>query len=183
MNVCIVGTGYVGLSAAVGFAEHGHSIVCVDISKKRVDDINSGICPIFEPGMEESLKKSRDNGLLKATLELGDAMKESDVVFISVPTPCDDSGKMETMFIDAASKSIAQSFSGYRVIVVKSTVVPGTTESVVKRNMEAAGKKEGIDFGLCMNPEFLREGHAMEDFLNPDRIVIGSGDKKAGDII
>ncbi len=183
MDVCIVGTGYVGLSTAVGFAEHGHKVACADIDGKRVDDINSGKCPIFEPGMENALKRSISNGLLKSTLDLNGALKSSEVIFITVPTPCDESGKIDTKFIEKASKDIAACINGYKVIVVKSTVIPGTTDAVVGKNLEAAGKKHGIDFGLCMNPEFLREGHALEDFLKPDRIVIGSADRKAGDVI
>ncbi len=183
MDICIVGTGYVGLSTAVGFAERGHRVTCVDIDRKRVDDINSGICPIFEPGMEEALKRSISNGLLNARLDLKDALDRSEVLFITVPTPCDDNGKIDTRFIDRASKDIASSLSCYKTIVVKSTVIPGITEAVVRKNMEAAGKKLGVDFGLCMNPEFLREGHALEDFLEPDRIIIGSADRKAGDIV
>jgi len=183
MDVCIVGTGYVGLSTAVGFAGHGHRVTCVDIDPRRVNDINSGRCPIFEPGMDGSMKSSVGKNLLKATLDLKAAMASSEAVFISVPTPCDDDGRMDTRFIDKASKDIAGNFSGYKVIIVKSTVVPGTTENIVKKNLEAAGKELGTDFGLCMNPEFLREGHALEDFLRPDRIVIGSTDKKAGDLV
>lgn len=183
MNVCIVGAGYVGLSTAVGFAEHGHRIACIDIDQKRINDINSGICPIFEPGMEEALKRSIGKGLLKATPDLKAAIASSDVIFISVPTPCDENGKMNTRFIDRASKDIASLLDGYKVIVVKSTVLPGATETIVKGNLEATGKIYGRDFGLCMNPEFLREGHALEDFLKPDRIVIGSSDKKAGDVV
>ena len=195
MDICIVGMGYVGLSTAVGFAEHGHRSSCVDIDQKRVEDINSGVCPIFEPGMEEALRRSISKGLLKATLDLKGALETSEVVFITVPTPCDDNGRMDTKFIDRASKDIAAALGyrqsstggkpsgGYKVIVVKSTVIPGTTELVVMKNLEAAGKKLGKDFGLCMNPEFLREGHALGDFLKPDRIVIGSADKKAGDAV
>jgi len=183
MDICIVGAGYVGLSTAVGFAEHGHRSVCVDINQKRIEDINSGVCPIFEPGVEEALRRSISKELLKATLDLKGALETSEVVFITVPTPCDDSGKMDTKFIDKASKDIAKYISSYKVVVVKSTVIPGTTESVVMKNLEAAGKKHGVDFGLCMNPEFLREGHALEDFLKPDRIVIGSADIRAGDVL
>ena len=183
MNVCIVGTGYVGLSTATGFAEHGHRIVCVDIDQKRVGDINAGKCPIFEPGMEEILRKAVGDGRLRATLDLKDAIRSSEVVYISVPTPCDDSGRIDTKYIDAASKSIASAMDGYKVVVVKSTVIHGTTEGVVGKNLEAAGKTPGKDFGLCMNPEFLREGHALDDFLKPDRIVVGSADQKAGDTV
>jgi UDPglucose 6-dehydrogenase len=183
MDVCIVGTGYVGLSTAAGFAEQGHRITCVDIDRKRVDDINSGVCPVFEPGMEPVIRKAVKSGQLRATLDLKEAVASSDVIFISVPTPCNDSGRIDTKFIDKASKDIAAAMDGYKVVVVKSTVVPGTTEGVVGKNLAASGKAEGKDFGLAMNPEFLREGHALEDFLGPDRIVIGSADRKAGDAV
>jgi UDPglucose 6-dehydrogenase len=146
MNICIIGTGYVGLSTALGFAKHDHKILCVDIDPKRVDAINAAKCPFFEPGMSDILESAVRDGFLRATLDIKDALKSSEIVFISVPTPCDDAGRIDIKFIDRASKDIAANISGYKVIVVKSTVIPGTTESVVKRNLETAGKIVGSDF-------------------------------------
>ncbi len=185
MNISIVGTGYVGLSTGVGFSVKGNKVTCVDIIQKKVERINRGESPIYEPGLEEKLKDSLSRGLFKATSDMEKAIMFTDVTFISVGTPSKEDGSIDLKYIEEVSKQIGKVLKkkeSYHVVIVKSTVVPGTTEDVVLKNIEKeSGKKAGEHFGMCMNPEFLREGSAMEDFLNPDRVVIGELDSKSGD--
>ena len=187
MNISIIGTGYVGLTTGVGFAVKRNEVSCVDIDEKKVGRINLGDSPIYEPLLDDYLKRVLDQRRFKASTDLKSAVMNSEVSFISVGTPSGKDCKIDLKFIDQVSKDIGdvlKTKDSYHVIVVKSTVVPETTEKVVLKNLEErSGKKAGDDFGVCMNPEFLREGVAMEDFLNPDRVVIGSIDKKSGDVI
>ncbi len=184
MKISIVGTGYVGLCTGVGFASKGNDVICVDIDKEKVDKINSGIPPIYEQGLEEMLKKNLDEKRIRATADIKDAVMNSDVTFISVGTPSWEDGSIDLKYIEQASLDIGNVLKekgGYHVVVVKSTVVPETTEKVALPALEkASGKKAGEGFGVCMNPEFLKEGMALEDFLNPDRVVIGQLDEKSG---
>ncbi len=186
MRISIIGTGYVGTVTGACFAHLGNDVVCVDVDQKRVDMLNSGVPPIYEEGLEDLLKAHSGHNL-RATLDYDDAIAHSDISFICVPTPCDDSGKIDLRFIREASKSIGQRLknkNSYHVVVVKSTVVPQTTEKAVTSVLEQeSGKKAGKDFGVGMNPEFLREGKAVHDFQHPDRIVIGADDEKASGII
>lgn len=186
MRIAVIGTGYVGLSAGVGFASMGNEVFCVDIDKKKVEQINRGISPIYEPLLEEKLRKALEDGKLRATDNLHEAIRKSEIIFISVGTPPKEDGSIDLKQVEGVSKQIGRSLAnkGYRLVVVKSTVLPETTEKVVIPAIEKySGKKAGREFGVCMNPEFLREGKAMEDFLKPDRIVIGELDKKSGDIL
>jgi len=186
MRIAVVGTGYVGLSTGVGFAIRGNEVICVDKVKEKVKQINQGVTPIYEPLLEEHLRKVLEEGRLKATGDLHKAMRKSEVIFISVGTPPKEDGSIDLKYIKEVSKEIGRSLAskGYKVIVVKSTVLPGTTENVVIPNLERySGKRAGKEFGVCMNPEFLREGKALEDFLCPDRIIIGAIDKKSGNIL
>ncbi len=185
MKVSIIGSGYVGLTQGIGLAKLGHKVICRDVIKEKVEKINSGNPGIYEPKMEEYLKEVLGKNF-EATLDLDYAIKNSDISFLCVPTPSSDDGSMETKYIEKASQEIGQLLKekNYHVIVVKSTVIPGTTEEIVIKALEKySGKKVGKDFGVCMNPEFLREGKALEDFFNPDRIVIGEFDKKSGDTL
>ena len=179
MKISIVGTGYVGLVTGVCFAEKGHDVVCVDVDQKKVDLINAGTPPIFERGLEALLRKNI-KGRLQATTNLHKAVHETQISMIAVGTPF-DGREIDLTFIKAVSREIGQSLrskSGYHVIIVKSTVVPGTTDDVVRPILEeASGKKAGVDFGVGMNPEFLTEGEAVNDFLFPDRIVLGGMDE------
>jgi UDPglucose 6-dehydrogenase len=186
MRISIIGTGYVGTVTGACFAHLGNDVVCVDHGLKKVEMINNGVPPIYEEGLEELLKAHAGKNL-RATLDYDDAIAHSDVSFICVPTPTDESGKIDLRSIREASTSIGlrlKNKSSYHVVVVKSTVVPRTTQSVVTPILEeASGKKAGVDFGVGMNPEFLREGKAIYDFMHPDRIVIGGDDPKAQAII
>ncbi len=181
-NISIIGSGYVGLVTGLGFAELGNRVIFIDVDDKKVEKINSHKPPIFEKGLEELMKKNR--GRYYATTEYN-AIAESDIIFICVGTPFADDSSINLSFVKEASKEIGKNLGNkYQVIVVKSTVIPGTTEEVVKTIIEEESGKEAFkDFGLAMNPEFLREGNAVEDFFNPDRIVIGVKDDRTKSVL
>jgi UDPglucose 6-dehydrogenase len=185
MRVSIVGTGYVGLVTGVCFAEKGHQVLCVDIDQAKVDKINQGILPIYERGLDELLQRNIHAGI-KATTDLRHAVLETDVSMIAVGTPF-DGREIDLTYIKQAAQQIGEALrekSTYHLAVVKSTVVPGTTDDVVLPILEAAsGKTAGIDFGVGMNPEFLTEGEAVNDFMFPDRIVLGGIDEKSIDLL
>jgi UDPglucose 6-dehydrogenase len=188
MDISIVGTGYVGLPAGAGLASKGnHNITCVDIDEEKVEKINNGTCPIYEEDLPELLEQVVSEGKLKATTNTTEAVKNTEITFLAVGTPMQDDGSINLDYIKQAAEDIGEGLKekeGYHVVVVKSTVVPKTTEEeVIPRLEEKSGKKSGEDFGVCMNPEFLREGTALNDFLNPDRIVVGELDEKSGDKI
>ncbi len=185
MKVSMIGTGYVGLVTGVCLAENGHQVVCVDIDQEKIAKINQAIPPIYERGLEELLKKNI-NGNLQATTDLHKSVIETDISLIAVGTPFDGS-EIDLTHVKQAAHQIGQALKdkpSYHVVVVKSTVVPGTTDDVVRPILEeASGKKAGADFGVGMNPEFLREGEAIQDFMFPDRIVIGGIDDKTIDTL
>ncbi len=182
MKITVAGTGYVGLITGVGLASQGHDVTCVDIIKEKVDKINSGITPIHEKDLPELLKKVLERGNFRATLNLKSAVKDSDITFICVGTPSREDGSINLQYVEDVSKGIGEAIKEngkYHIVVVKSTVIPGTTESVVTPILEKySGKRAGVDFGIAMSPEFLREGKALEDFMHPDRVVIGTSDQK-----
>ncbi|MFP4655115.1 MAG: UDP-glucose dehydrogenase family protein [Methanohalobium sp.] len=186
MKVSVVGSGYVGSVTAACLAELGHQVICIDIDEERINKINSGKSPIWEKGLDELIQKHAGNNL-KATSDYESAVLDSDISFICVGTPSDDYGNINLSIVKAASKSLGHAIGnkdGYHVVVVKSTVVPETTENFVTPILEeSSGKQAGRDFGVSMNPEFLREGKAVYDFMNPDRIVIGALDKHSGDFV
>ncbi|MFZ2411127.1 MAG: UDP-glucose/GDP-mannose dehydrogenase family protein [Candidatus Methanoperedens sp.] len=185
MKISIIGAGYVGTVSAACFAELGHYVICVDIDQEKIDLINAGIAPIYEDGLSRLLKKHAGNRL-NATNDYEYALKNSEVSFICVATPQDSNGKIDLGIVKAASSSLGNSLKNkkdYHVIVVKSTVVPETTEKVVLPIIEKRSGKHHGDFGIAMNPEFLREGKAVYDFMHPDKIVVGSFDRRAGDIV
>ena len=183
MKVSVIGTGYVGLVSGVCLAEKGHKILCVDIDEEKVNKINHGIPPIYEKGLEELLRKNI-HANLQATTDLHKAVVETEISLIAVGTPFDDE-KIDLSYIEAVSRQIGKALkdkASYHTVVVKSTVVPGTTDEVVLPLLEeTSGKKAGTHFGVGMNPEFLREGKAIQDFMFPDRIVMGAIDKKSHD--
>ncbi len=185
MRISVVGTGYVGLVSGVCLAEKGHEVHCVDVDQAKVDRINAGESPIHEDGLEALLKKHVGERL-QASTDLDQAVRESEVSLIAVGTPFKDDA-IDLRFIRQVSEAIGRVLADkedYHVVVVKSTVVPGTTDSVVLPILEAAsGKKAGEDFGVGMNPEFLREGVAVEDFMDPDRIVLGGMDERSLEVM
>jgi len=175
LKISVIGTGYVGLITGVGFALKGHEVVCIDNNKEKVEMINNKQPPIFEEGLQEAMNKVVLSKL-SASSDLRKAVLDSDVSFICVGTPCSEEGKCDLTAVESVSKEIAFALKekkAFHVVVVKSTVVPSTTEKVVLPLLEGnSGKKLG-EFGLCMNPETLREGFALQDFLNPDRVILG----------
>lgn len=189
MRITVIGSGYVGLVTGTCFADKRYKVYCVDVDPKKVDSIKNGVSHIFEPGLEELLKKNVKNGNLEAHLakEFYPKRIPTDISFICVPTPSGEDGSMSLKFIEDVSKDLGnylKNLNQYHVVVIKSTVVPGTTDSVVLPLLEKhSGKRIGKDFGLCMNPEFLREGSAIEDFFKTDKIVIGAIDRKSGEIL
>jgi UDPglucose 6-dehydrogenase len=180
MRISIVGTGYVGLVSGVCLAEKGHQVVCVDVDERKVDTINRGEPPIYEKGLEELLGKNISKNF-KATTDIVDAVVASEITLIAVGTPYKGS-EIDLSYIQTAAEQIGKALrckDEYHVVVVKSTVVPGTTDTVVLPAIKKfSGKMPGSDFGVGMNPEFLREGEAIEDFMYPDRIVLGGMDVK-----
>jgi UDPglucose 6-dehydrogenase/GDP-mannose 6-dehydrogenase len=185
MKLSVIGTGYVGLVSAVCLAEKGHEVVCVDIDREKVGRINQGVPPIYEKGLEALLQRNIGRSL-KATTDFRSAVLESDISMIAVGTPF-DGNEIDLTYIMEVSKQLGEVLrekDSYHLVVVKSTVVPGTTGSVVLPLLEkASGKKAGNDFGVGMNPEFLREGEAIQDFMFPDRIVLGGIDTKSCDVL
>lgn len=182
MRIAIVGTGYVGLTTGVCLASVGHEIACVDVVPERVAAIQDGQAPFYEPRLAELLTAERTSGRLQATVKLEDAVATSEVTFIAVGTPQTERG-INLSFVREAAEQIGAALrrsTGYHVVTVKSTVVPGTTETLVRSVLEENSGRRAGEFGLCMNPEFLREGSAIDDFLNPDRIVIGQWDARSG---
>lgn len=181
MKVSVIGTGYVGLVSGACLAEKGHSVVCVDIDESKVQKILKGIPPIYEVGLEELLKKNIGKNLT-ATIDFNSSVVNSDITLIAVGTPF-DGREIDLRFIKEVSTQIGKALRNkptYHLVVVKSTVVPGTTDDVVTPLIEqASGKKVGVDFGVGMNPEFLTEGQAVEDFMFPDRIVLGGNDERS----
>jgi UDPglucose 6-dehydrogenase len=176
MRVAVVGTGYVGLVTAVGLAEHGHTITCIDIDERKVAALERGEPPIFEPGLEPLLRRNL-GPRLRATTDLAAAVKASELTFIGVGTPSLPDGSIDVSYVRQAAEQIGAALAAttaWNAVVVKSTVVPGTTDTVVRPALESAsGRRAGADFGVGVNPEFLTEGQALDDFLRPDRIVVG----------
>jgi len=187
MKISIIGSGYVGVVTGACLSEFGHEIIFVDIDQRKIDLLNEGIPPIYELGLAEILEKNRS--LISATDDYNSAIEDTDITFISVGTPCAANGTIDTVYVKSAAENIGSALKNtskkaVHTIIVKSTVFPGTTESVVLDALErTSGKKAGEGFYLGCNPEFLKEGVAVEDFMNPDRIVIGSYDEGAGEVL
>lgn len=180
MKVSIIGTGYVGLVTGVCFAEKGHQVICVDVDKEKVNQINKGNAPIFEIGLDELLQKNIQKNL-RVTTDLYPSVLGTDITLIAVGTPYNGT-EIDLTYVKEASRQIGNALkdkANYHVVVVKSTIVPGTTDEVVLSILEEASeKKAGVGFGVGMNPEFLTEGDAVNDFMHPDRIVLGGLDGK-----
>jgi UDPglucose 6-dehydrogenase len=190
LNITVIGGGgYVGFTTAVCLASKGHTVYCVDQDLLKVEQIRMGLPVIYESGLSELFRAAFREGRLFAASDPVEAVLNSSIVFICAGTPCGEEGKIDLRQIIDASTSVGEALArkhGYITIVVKSTVVPKTTESVVIPLLEEhSGRKAGVDFGVCMNPEFLREGQAVEDFLSPRKqgIVVGELDEKSGDFL
>ncbi len=181
MKISVIGTGYVGLVTGVCFAEIGHDVVCVDNNPEKIRKLKEDICPIYEPGLDVLMKRNREAGRLQYTMDIGAAVKNSQVVFIAVGTPPKATGEADLSYIEAVAKEVAQAMDSYRVVVEKSTV-PVKTGEWVRRTIRFNNKHD-VEFDVSSNPEFLREGSAILDFMNPDRIVVGVPSQKAADLM
>jgi UDPglucose 6-dehydrogenase len=184
MNIAVVGTGYVGLVTGTCFAEVGINVTCIDIDQKKIDNLRQGILPIYEPGLEEMVTRNVDKGRLHFSTKLGEAVKDCDVAFIAVGTPPGQDGSADLQYVLAVARGIGEHMGSYGVIVTKSTVPVGTAAKVRAEIEKALAKRgESIEFDVASNPEFLKEGAAIDDFLKPDRIVVGVSSERAEDVM
>ena len=184
MKVVMVGTGYVGLVSGTCFAEMGVNTVCVDIDTKKIENLKKGIIPIWEPGLDDMVKRNTDAGRLSFSCRLKDSIQGADACFIAVGTPPDEDGSADLQYVLAVAREIGQSLSNYMVIVTKITVPIGTSEKVrLAIAQELASRKSDIEFDVASNPEFLKEGDAIDDCMHPDRIVIGTDSERARDVL
>ena len=175
MKITVIGTGYVGLVAGACLADMGNDVICVDNNEDKLRKLEQGIIPIYEPGLEELVKSNVAENRLNFTSNIDMAVKKSEVCFIAVGTPQDEDGSADLHYVLGVAEEIAKAMNGYKVIVDKSTVPVGTAEKVV----EIIRKHTDYDFDVVSNPEFLKQGNAVDDFLSPDRVVIGSNSEKA----
>jgi len=176
MKITVVGTGYVGLVSGTCFADTGNEVVCVDIDEKKVTRLNAGEVPIFEPGLDLLFERNTKQGRLKFTTSLEEGIKDAEVIFLALPTPPGEDGSADLKYILGVANHLGKIIKDYKVIVDKSTVPVGTTEKV---HSELAANLDESLFDVVSNPEFLREGVAVDDFLKPDRVVIGTRSEKA----
>ena len=184
MKIVIVGSGYVGLVTGACFSEVGIDVVCVDIDRKKIDNLNKGIIPIYEPGLEEMLTRNMKKGRLTFTTDISEAIKGSEVVFISVGTPPDEDGSADLKYVLAVARDCGRNMDDYLLVVTKSTVPVGTSKKVKAAIQDELNKRNSdIEFDVASNPEFLKEGAAIDDFLKPDRIVVGLDSEKAEDLM
>ena len=179
MKLAVIGTGYVGLVVGACFAETGNEVICVDRDKAKIRLLNKGKIPIYEPGLEELVRRNRAEKRLTFVTGLPEAVKAADVVFIAVGTPMGEDGSADLQHVLAAAREIGRSMNGYKVIVDKSTVPAGTAAKV----RDVIKKETRHPFSVVSNPEFLKQGAAVEDFLKPDRVVIGADDERAAKIM
>ena len=180
MKISVIGTGYVGLVSGACFAETGVNVACVDIDQKKIDNLNKGIIPIYEPGLEDIYKKNVEKGRLVFTTNIAESIDEAEAVFIAVGTPPDEDGSADLKYVLGVARDIGKSMNNYLVVVTKSTVPVGTSSKVKEAILDELKKRgKDIPFDVASNPEFLKEGSAIADFLKPDRIVIGTESAQA----
>lgn len=177
MHIAVIGTGYVGLVTGACFAEFGVEVTCVDVVEEKIDKLNQGIIPIYEPGLDKIVEKNSKAGRLHFTTDIKSAVEQALVVFLAVGTPPKEDGSPDMSFYQQAAKDVAEAMNGYKVLVTKSTVPVGTGKWLREFVTENLNTK--TNFGVASNPEFLREGAAIEDFMRPDRVVIGSNEEDA----
>jgi len=181
MHIAVIGTGYVGLVTGACFAEFGVDVTCVDVDVTKIEKLNNGVIPIYEPGLDQIVEKNVKAGRLHFTTDVSVAVKGAQVVFLAVGTPPKDDGSPDMSYYQQAAKDVAESMDGYKVLVTKSTVPIGTGKWL--REFVTANLKAPTEFGVASNPEFLREGAAIDDFMRPDRVVIGSNEERAIDVM
>jgi UDPglucose 6-dehydrogenase len=174
MKIGVIGTGYVGLVAGACFAESGNDVICADIDQKKIDLLNAGGVPIYEPGLEPLIENNLEAGRLTFTTDVADAVRRSDIIFIAVGTPPGEDGSADLKYVLAVARTIGQSMEDEKIVITKSTVPVGTAKLV----REAIEGETAIPVHVCSNPEFLKEGAAIEDFMKPDRVVLGVDSEK-----
>ena len=184
MNIAIVGTGYVGLVSGTCFAEMGAHVTCVDVDAQKIQKLKDGIMPIYEPGLEELVKRNVEYGRLQFTTDLTEVLDDVEVVFSAVGTPPDEDGSADLKYVLAVARQFGQNINKYTILVTKSTVPVGTAQKVKAAILDEL-KKRGVDvpFDVASNPEFLKEGAAIKDFMSPDRVVVGTESEKAKEVM
>ena len=186
MKITIVGTGYVGLVTGACLAEIGNDVFCLDVDPRKIEILNNGGVPIHEPGLQEMLKRTRAAGRIQFSTDVKASVEHGEIQFIAVGTPPDEDGSADLQYVLAAARNIGRYSNGFKVIVDKSTVPVGTAQHV-RRVLDEELQARGLDaagehgFSVVSNPEFLKEGAAVDDFMRPDRIVIGSDEDEAGE--
>lgn len=184
MKITIIGTGYVGLVTGACFSEMGNRVTCVDVDRKKLEGLEKGILPIYEPGLEDIVLRNHKNGSLKFSDSLGYAMQESEILFIAVGTPPKEDGSADLKYVLEVASEIGRNLNSYVVVVDKSTVPVGTADLVkAEIQKELDVRKVEVNFDVVSNPEFLKEGDAIDDFMKPDRIIVGTDSKKAEELM
>ena len=184
MNISIVGTGYVGLVSGACLAETGALVNCIDVNQSKIDNLNNGIMPIYEPGLEDIVKRNVIKERLFFTTKLSEVVNNSDAIFIAVGTPPDEDGSADLKYVLGVAREIGQHLDNYTVVVTKSTVPVGTAKKVKAAIQDELNKRKvNVKFDVASNPEFLKEGNAIDDFLKPDRIVVGVESEKAEKVL
>jgi len=184
MKICVIGSGYVGLVAGTCFAESGNDVICVDVDEQKIEGLKRGVIPIYEPGLKEMVLRNCEEGRLSFTTDLGFAVKESLVNFIAVGTPPGADGAADLQYVISVARSIGQHMEGFKIIVDKSTVPVGTADKVRAAVAEELAQRGlQIEFDVVSNPEFLKEGAAIDDFMKPDRVVIGTDNVRTAELM
>ncbi|MGD9564093.1 MAG: UDP-glucose/GDP-mannose dehydrogenase family protein [Pyrinomonadaceae bacterium] len=181
MHIAVIGTGYVGLVTGACFAEFGVDVTCVDVDVNKIEKLKQGVIPIYEPGLDQIVEKNGKAGRLHFTTDIRSAVERAEVVFLAVGTPPKPDGSPDMSYYQQAAKDVAEAMNGYKVLVTKSTVPIGTGEWL--RTFVAENLNTPTEFGVASNPEFLREGAAIDDFMRPDRVVIGSNEERAIEVM
>jgi len=184
MKVTVFGSGYVGLVTGVCLAEVGNDVMCIDVDQQKIDNLKKGIIPIYEPGLDELVKDNQQAGRIKFTTDIQEAVSHGVFQFIAVGTPPDEDGAADLQYVLAVAKSIAENMDGYRIVVDKSTVPVGTADKVKEAILQVlASRGVAIDFDVVSNPEFLKEGAAINDFMKPDRIIVGTDNPRTAELL
>lgn len=184
MKICVIGTGYVGLVAGTCFAESGNTVICVDVDKNKIDGLNGGVIPIYEPGLKEMVLRNSEEGRLSFTTDLASAVKASLINFIAVGTPPGEDGSADLQYVLGVAREIGRHMESFKIVVDKSTVPVGTADKVREAIAQVlADRGSEIEFDVVSNPEFLKEGAAIDDFMKPDRVVIGTDNVRTAEIM